>query len=51
MCLVYSDFTELNYDQGIALYDYLESEGYALRHASELITGRKHIRRINKIVG
>jgi hypothetical protein len=51
LALVYSDFTELNYDRGIKLYDYLKGEGYALGQASELINDRRHMRRIDKIVG
>lgn len=50
-CLVYSAFTALNADQGVAIYEYLDDQGYALRQASEMIEDARHRRRIDKIVG
>lgn len=50
ICLVYSQFRELSYDQGVRLYRYLKGKRYWLRQTSELIKS-EHRTVVDRIAG
>ena len=49
-CLVYSDFTPLDDNQGVKIYNYLVEQGYNVGQSSELVNDSDDIAEMNGIV-